>query len=100
LLSNYPGASKWNPIEHRLFSEISKNWAGKPPDSYETVVNYISTTKTSKGLTVEVELTKNTYQKGERVFDRELESIPIDRYEKLPDWNYTLKASKCEVIFA
>lgn len=89
-----PGASKWNPIEHRLFSEISKNWAGKPLTSYETVINYIRRTKTSTGLTVEVELIENTYQKGERVSDRELESISIDRYEKLPDWNYTLKAPK------
>ncbi len=59
-----PGLSKWNPIEHRLFSEISKNWAGKPLDSYETSINYIKTTKTSAGLTVKAKLVKKNTTKG------------------------------------
>ena len=59
-----PGASKWNPIEHRLFSEISKNWAGRPLDSYETILNFIRTTKTKTGLKVNARLVKKQYPKG------------------------------------
>ena len=59
-----PGASKWNPIEHRLFSEISKNWAGRPLDSYETILNYLRTTATSTGLRVQAHLVAQSYQKG------------------------------------
>ena len=64
-----PGASKWNPIEHRLFSEISKNWAGRPLDSYETILNFIRTTKTKTGLKVNARLVKKQYPKGIKISD-------------------------------
>lgn len=89
-----PGASKWNPIEHRLFSEISKNWAGEPLVSYETVINHICTTKTSTGLTVQAEMIGKTYQKGERISDQEMDKILIRRYEELQEWNYILEPLK------
>ena len=59
-----PGTSKWNPIEHRLFSEISKNWAGRPLDTYETVLNYMRTTKTAAGLEVHAQLVPKKYEAG------------------------------------
>ncbi len=62
-----PGASKWNPIEHNLFSHISNNWAGKPLVSYETVVKYAQTTKTSCGLRVSARLVRKNYNKGEKI---------------------------------
>jgi len=86
-----PGSSKWNPIEHRLFSEISKNWAGKPLCSYETMLNYIRTTRTSTGLTVQAELVGKTYEKGERISDRQMKSVMLDRDAEMPDWTYTIR---------
>jgi len=88
---HYPtGASKWNPIEHRLFSEISKNWAGKPLVNYETVLKYIRTTKTSTGLKVTAQLNKNTYAKGESISDEEMEQLTLAKHKVLPKLNYTL----------
>jgi hypothetical protein len=88
-----PGASKWNPIEHRLFSEVSKNWAGRPLDSYETVLNYISTTKTKAGLEVRAHLFDRQYAKGIKIADAEMRSISITWHASLPRWNYTLHPS-------
>lgn len=85
-----PGASKWNPIEHRLFSEISKNWSGVPLDSYETAINYIRTTKTKSGLAVKVRFNKRTYETGEKVSDFEMAALNILHRKKLPEWNYTI----------
>jgi Rhodopirellula transposase DDE domain len=85
-----PGASKWNPIEHRLFSEISKNWSGVPLDSYETAINYIRTTKTKTGLAVKVRFNKRTYETGEKVSDFEMAALNILHRKKLPEWNYTI----------
>ena len=67
-----PGASKWNPIEHRLFSEISKNWAGRPLDSYETVMKYLRTTATSTGLRVRARLSRKRYEKKVKISDEEI----------------------------
>ena len=90
-VSHYPpGASKWNPIEHRLFSEISKNWAGRPLDSLETIKNYISTTKTVSGLRVKAYIDKNLYRKGIKVADAEMSRLNIVKNESLPKWNYAL----------
>lgn len=89
-----PGASKWNPIEHRLFSQISNNWEGKPLESYETVVKYIRTTKTSSGLRVSARLSRKRYEKGEEISDREMEQVVLTRHKTLPDWNYTLSPSE------
>ena len=91
---HYPsGASKWNPIEHRLFGEISKNWAGKPLDSYETMLKYIRTTKTETGLRVRARLLTKQYMKGRKVSEAEMREMEIARPEKLPHWNYTLRPS-------
>jgi len=85
-----PGASKWNPVEHRLFSEISKNWAGRPLDSFETVLNYIRTTTTSTGLKVNAHLIDQRYETGAKISDVEMRELPITSGESLPRWNYTL----------
>lgn len=88
---HYPtGASKWNPVEHRLFSEVSKNWAGRPLESYETVLNYIGSTRTASGLRVEAFLDTREYPKGETVSDRRMAQLNLTRHETLPKWNYTL----------
>jgi hypothetical protein len=89
---HYPtGASKWNPIEHRLFSEISKNWAGRPLDSYETIANYARSTKTSTGLQVKAYIVRKRYQKGAKVTDEEMEKLRLERHETQPTRNYTIK---------
>ena len=88
-----PGTSKWNPIEHRLFSEISKNWAGRPLDSYETVMNYIRTTKTATGLEVRAQLVSREYETGMKITDAQMKRLPMIKDESLPKWNYTLSPS-------
>ena len=91
-VSHYPsGASKWNPVEHQLFSEISKNWAGQPLDSYEIVLNYIRTTETRTGLTVKAYLDPRTYPTKVRIPDDEFEAIRCRNHATLPDWNYTIR---------
>lgn len=87
-----PGCSKWNPIEHRLFSAISKNWQGVPLRSYETMINHIKTTKNSKGLTVDAFLVTKHYEKGKKISDKQMASLKINRHEIFPQWNYTLMA--------
>jgi hypothetical protein len=86
-----PGASKWNPIEHRLFSEISKNWQGVPLQTYDIALNYLSTTRTQTGLTVTAKLNAKTYQKGESVTDEEMNRLNIRRHRASPEWNYTIR---------
>jgi hypothetical protein len=85
-----PGTSKYNPIEHRMFSEISKNWAGKPLVSYETILKYISTTKTSSGLTVQACIDLTIYKKGIKISDEEMKRINMKKHDVLPEWNYTI----------
>jgi hypothetical protein len=85
-----PGASKWNPIEHRLFSEISRNWAGRPLDSYETILAYIRSTKTMTGLSVRAHLVERQYETGAKVSDDQMCGLPITRDTSLPLWNYTI----------
>jgi hypothetical protein len=89
-----PGASKWNPIEHRVFSEISKNWAARPLESYEIILNYLSTTTTTTGLRVKAQLLDRRYQTGVKITDEQMAALPIARHEALPLWNYTLTPSK------
>jgi hypothetical protein len=89
-----PGASKWNPVDHRLHPEISKNWAGKPLVTYDTVMNYIRTTKTDTGLRVQARLVRKQYAKGEKISDAEMALLPIIRHKNKPEWNYTLKPPK------
>ena len=85
-----PGTSKWNPIEHRLFSEISKNWKGKPLCSYETIINYIKTTTTKTGLKVNATLVKKEYAKGIKVSKAQFKQLAINSHSLLPKWNYTI----------
>jgi transposase len=85
-----PGTSKWNKIEHRLFSYISQNWRGKPLVSHEVIVNLIASTTTRTGLTVKCELDTNKYPKGIKVSDKELRQVNIVRDEFHGEWNYAL----------
>ena len=89
-----PGASKWNPIEHRLFSQISKNWAGRSLDSYETILKYLRTTSTSTGLRVRAHLVRRVYRKGKKVSDVQMKSLSIKKHDTHPQWNYTLSPSE------
>jgi hypothetical protein len=85
-----PGTSKWNKIEHRLFSFISQNWRAKPLISYRVIVNLIAATTTSSGLSVHCELDPNRYPKGILVSDEELAAINIKRAKFHGEWNYTI----------
>jgi len=86
-----PGTSKWNKIEHRLFSYISQNWRGKPLRSFETIVNLIAATTTTTGLTIHAELDKQSYPAGIRVSDQELAQVQIRRDKFHGDWNYEIR---------
>lgn len=91
-----PGTSKWNKIEHRLFSFISKNWRGKPLLTHAVIINLISATKTEKGLEVSCMLDKKNYPIGIKVSDEEYAKINIFREEFHGDWNYIIKPKiKC-----
>ena len=85
-----PGTSKWNKIEHRLFSFIAKNWRGKPLTDYQTIVSLIAGTKTGKGLEVRCELDENTYEKGRKISDAEMAALNIRPHEFHGKWNYTI----------
>ena len=85
-----PGTSKWNKIEHRLFSAISQNWRGKPLVSHEVVVNLIGATTTRTGLRVQSQLDTNRYPAGRTVSDDELEAIYLRRDSFHGEWNYSL----------
>ena len=85
-----PGTSKWNKIEHQLFSHISMNWRGQPLVSHEVIVNLIASTTTRKGLKVRAELDSNLYPKGIKVTDEEFASIRISRDEFHGEWNYSI----------
>jgi len=85
-----PGTSKWNKIEHRLFSYISKNWRGKPLINKETVVNLIGNTTTKTGLTVSAILDSNNYKKGIKVSDKELSAVKLKPDKFHPEWNYRI----------
>ncbi len=88
-----PGTSKWNKIEHRLFSHISMNWRGQPLVSHEVIVNLIAATTTRKGLQVRAELDSKPYPKGIKVTDEEFAAICIVRDEFHGEWNYTILPS-------
>ncbi len=97
---HYPtGASKWNPIEHRLFSEISKTWAGCPLRSFDDVLHYIRDTKTQTGLTVKAHLVTETYETGVKVLDKEMEALNVEFHDVCPQWNYTIhpRSNPCPV---
>ncbi len=89
-----PGTSKWNKIEHRLFSFITKNWRGKPLASRQAIVELISSTTTRKGLTVRAALDTHTYETGIKVSDDELAQVKLKRHDFHGDWNYSIKPAK------
>lgn len=86
-----PGTSKWNKIEHRLFSFITQNWRGKPLESHATIVKLISSTTTSTGLKVFCELDDHAYEKGVKVTDEQMAQINIKPHEFHGEWNYTIR---------
>ena len=89
---HYPtGASKWNLVEHRLFSYISINWAGQPLISYETVLKYIRTTETQGGLRCQACLDRTVYATRRKITPEQRASINLTRHRVLPKWNYTIK---------
>jgi len=89
-----PGTSKWNKIEHRMFSFISMNWRGQPLVSYETVVNLIGATRTRKGLRVKAKLDTRTYKVGIKIPDEAMERLNIRLHQVNPKWNYTISPRK------
>lgn len=89
-----PGTSKWNKIEHRLFSYISMNWRGRPLVSHEVIVNLIAATTTSKGLKVYAAIDPTPYPKGIKVTDAEFATIQIDRDNFHGEWNYVISPNK------
>ena len=95
-VAHYPtAASKWNPIDHRLFSEISKNWARRPLDSYETILKYLCTTLTAAGSRVRAHLVKST-STGVKITDAQMEQLHITSDSSLPKWNYTIEPASRE----
>ncbi len=88
-----PGTSKWNRIEHKMFSFISMNWRGRPLVSYRTIIELISATTTAKGLTIRAEEDLNYYETGTKVSDEELAAVPLLRHKFHGDWNYTIAQS-------
>lgn len=89
-----PGTSKWNKIEHRMFSFITKNWRGKPLADRAAIVNLIGSTKTEEGLKIRCELDTNDYPKGIKVSDAQMEKVKLKKHEFHGDWNYTIYPSK------
>ena len=89
---HYPtGASKWNPIEHRLFGPISINWAGKPLRTLDAMLAYISGTSTQTGLKVKAFLLDGHYEKGLKVSDRQMRDLNLERHDVCLNWNYTIR---------
>ncbi|MEI6972601.1 MAG: ISAzo13 family transposase [bacterium] len=86
-----PGTSKWNKIEHRLFSFISSNWRGEPLRDYETIVQLIARTTTAKGLKVTCRLDRRKYPTGRKVTDEEMEQVNLERCKFHGDWNYAIR---------
>ena len=88
-----PGTSKWNKIEHRMFSFISINWRGRPLTTYRTIIELIAATTTTKGLRIEAERDHTGYRTGVKVTDAELDAVPLKRHAFHGDWNYTISAA-------
>lgn len=89
-VSHYPpGTSKWNPVEHRLFSPISANWQGEPLESYEKILNFIRTTTSDTGLKVRAFQNSRDYPKGVKLSANEVQNFSVRKHRILPKWNYT-----------
>ena len=94
-VAHYPPAtSKWNPIEHRMFCEVTKNWAGRPLDSYETILKYLRTTRTATGLCVRAHLVRKTYKTGVKVTDAQMRELRITPDSSMP--NGTTPSNRCK----
>ena len=92
-----PGTSKWNKIEHRLFSHITQNGRGRPLVSHEVVINLIANTTTQAGLRIQAELDAGTYSTGIKVSDQELAAVNLKKAKFHGDWNYTLFPSRKKI---
>ena len=98
-VAHYPaGTSKWNPIEHRLFSEVSKNWAGVPLESIETILNYLATTTTRTGLSVRATLVEKIYERGLKISLEEMKQLNLSRNDTVPQWNYSIRPQEDSVM--
>ena len=98
-VAHYPaGTSKWNPIEHRLFSEVSKNWASVPLESIETILNYLATTTTRTGLSVRATLVETIYERGLKISLEEMKQLNLSRNDTVPQWNYSIRPQEDSVI--
>ena len=86
-----PGASKWNKIEHRMFSFISLNWRGQPLVSYETIINLISRTTTRTGLKIAARLDTRDYEPGVKISDQQMAQLKVTTHRTHPQWNYTVE---------
>lgn len=90
-VAHYPaGASKWNPIEHRLFSELSKNWAGRPLDSFDTLLAYAASTRTATGLEVTAHLMEHPFATGEKISNTQMNALDFEPHDTQPARNYTM----------
>src|ERR671938_1645344 len=89
-----PGTSKWNQIEHRMFSHISMNWRGRPLISHEVIVNLIANTTTQQGLTIKAALDTGRYPTGIKVTDHELGQVNLRKAKFHGEWNYTIRPTK------
>ena len=87
-----PGTSKWNRIEHRMFSFITMNWRGRPLTTLRTIIELISATSTSTGLTIQAAYDPNWYPKGVKITDAELAAVPVEPHDFHGEWNYTINA--------
>ena len=92
-----PGTSKWNKIEHRLFSFITMNWRGRPLRTYETIVNLIGNTTNTSGLVVRAALDQRQYPIGQRVTHQQMSELNLERCEFQGDWNYALRPRCTEI---
>jgi hypothetical protein len=99
MVCHYPtGCSKWNPIEHRLFSQISLNWAGKPLRTWDTMLGYIRGTTTTTGLEVRAFLHDGVYETGRSVSDEEMYMLHLERHAMCPNWNYTIRPRRGDAV--
>ena len=87
-----PGTSKWNKVEHRLFSSISINWRVRPLRTYETVINLIGNTTNRGGLVVRVRLDRRRYPTGKKISKKELRELKVEREEFHGEWNYVIRS--------
>lgn len=88
-----PGTSKWNPIEHKMFSHISINWRGKPLRTFDDAVNYIRATTTKTGLAIDADIDPNSYEKGIKISNAQLRAVNIKKHDFHGEWNYTISPS-------